>query len=213
MNGLKSVLKHVNKHSCPYKINLHCHTSFSDGSLSPLELVKQASITGVNHLSITDHHTIDGYKSIINSSELNNINLESLQLYSGTEISGLLKGCLVHILALDFNIYNSDIEKYLQGHALMGEEIKAELIVSAIHKANGLAILAHPARYRIQYNDLIIEANKLGFDGIEVWYNYERSIKWTPSPFICDKISSLTNELGMLSTCGTDTHGYSILSR
>ena len=214
MNNLISVVETINKTSCPHEINLHCHTIFSDGSLSPLELFNQATKAGIKHLAITDHHTIDGYKNLLINLEHKSSSLDyPTNLWAGVEITGLLKGCLVHILALDFDINNIVIEKYLQGYSLKGDEIQANTIVSAIHNANGIAILAHPARYKIHYKDLILEANNLGFDGIEVWYNYERSNVWSPSPFICDQISNLTQRLGLLSTCVTDTHGMSILSR
>ena len=213
MDGIRSVLKNINKYSCPYKINLHCHTICSDGSLTPIQLFHQAYKIGIQHLAITDHHTIDGYKSILASKEFQELSIEYPTIWSGVEISGLLKGCLVHIIALDFNTTSLDIQKYLQTYSLKGEYLRAESIINAIHEARGVAILAHPARYKLNYKDLIIEAKKLGFDGIEVWYNYERSTIWSPSTFICDKISKLTDDLGMLSTCGTDTHGISILSR
>jgi len=43
-------------------IDLHTHTSASDGTLSPRELVARAGRLGVNILSVTDHDTISGLK-------------------------------------------------------------------------------------------------------------------------------------------------------
>ena len=114
MDGIRSVLKNINKYSCPYKINLHCHTICSDGSLTPIQLFHQAYKIGIQHLAITDHHTIDGYKSILASKEFQELSIEYPTIWSGVEISGLLKGCLVHIIALDFNTTSLDIQKYLQ---------------------------------------------------------------------------------------------------
>ena len=213
MNNLKSVLKTITSNSCPYEINLHSHTTFSDGSLSPIELFQQASEKGIKHIAITDHHSIEGYSTLLKSFVLDKGSLKFPILWSGVEITGTLQGCLVHILALDFNINNKDIQKYLKGISVSGYDLKADSIISAIHNANGLAILAHPARYKINFKDIIIEAHKLGFDGIEVWYNYERSFPWKPSQFICEKIDILTRKLKLLSTCGTDTHGMSLLCR
>jgi predicted metal-dependent phosphoesterase TrpH len=41
-------------------IDLHCHTTASDGSLSPRELVAMAAAQGVRTLAVTDHDTVDG---------------------------------------------------------------------------------------------------------------------------------------------------------
>ena len=60
---------------------------------------------------------------------------------------------------------------------------------------------------------MIPEAFDNEIDGIEVWYDYSLGEKWIPSPFICDEIEKLTNNLGMLKSCGTDSHGFSLFGR
>lgn len=42
-------------------LELHCHTTYSDGTLAPRELVKKASSAGVRFLAISDHDTISGW--------------------------------------------------------------------------------------------------------------------------------------------------------
>jgi predicted metal-dependent phosphoesterase TrpH len=42
-------------------MDLHMHTTASDGRLSPSELLAEAKVRGVSRLAITDHDTIDGY--------------------------------------------------------------------------------------------------------------------------------------------------------
>lgn len=42
-------------------LDLHLHTTASDGKLSPRELLIEAKERGVNYLAITDHDTVDGY--------------------------------------------------------------------------------------------------------------------------------------------------------
>ena len=46
------------------KIDLHTHTTASDGTLSPVELIDRALERGITHLAITDHDTIDGLLGI-----------------------------------------------------------------------------------------------------------------------------------------------------
>ena len=90
-------------------------------------------------------------------------------LWSGMEISALLKGCLVHVLALGFEQGHKALQPYNQGDAVVGEPLRAEAVVNAIHRAGGLAVLAHPARYRLSHAVLIEEAARLGFDGGTGW--------------------------------------------
>ena len=40
--------------------DLHMHTTFSDGKLTPEELVAQAKAAGLKYIAITDHDTVDG---------------------------------------------------------------------------------------------------------------------------------------------------------
>ena len=42
------------------KAELHCHTNFSDGSVSPIRCVQEAAKKGIHILAITDHNTADG---------------------------------------------------------------------------------------------------------------------------------------------------------
>jgi predicted metal-dependent phosphoesterase TrpH len=41
-------------------IDLHTHSTASDGSYSPRELIREASRRGLNAIALTDHDTIDG---------------------------------------------------------------------------------------------------------------------------------------------------------
>ncbi|MDR6353908.1 putative metal-dependent phosphoesterase TrpH [Pseudomonas psychrotolerans] len=43
------------------RVDLHCHTTASDGAFAPAEVVRRAHERGVQLLAITDHDTLDGY--------------------------------------------------------------------------------------------------------------------------------------------------------
>ena len=45
-------------------IDMHTHTNYSDGDLSPQELIRLAIDKNIGVLAITDHDTIDGIKSV-----------------------------------------------------------------------------------------------------------------------------------------------------
>ena len=207
-NELISVLKAITKYSCPKDINFHCHTINSDGSLNPIDLLNNSKSIGLKHLAITDHHSVKSYLEIQTWLKSNNIINQNPRLWSGIEISCLLKGCLVHILGLGFDPNSKHLIPYIQAEPVTGHLLQAHSVIKAIQLAKGLAFLAHPARYRLNFGQLIEEANNLGIDGIEVWYDYDMSSKWQPTPYLCNSISEIVLSNGLLPTCGTDTHWF-----
>jgi len=214
LSDLLYILTFIGPNSCPYKVNLHCHTLYSDGSLSPSALLNQAAEIGLTNIAITDHHTIRAYDELnICFTQNRNIINHIPRIWSGIEISCLLKNCLVHVIGLGFDLYHKSLVPYITGEAPTGEYLKASSVVNSLHQAGGIAILAHPARYRLPYNELIREASKLGFDGGEAWYDYEHKSTWKPTELICNSIDNQLKSLNMFSTCGTDTHGFDIRLR
>ncbi len=211
---LKNVLSSIGPQSCPYVCNFHTHTIHSDGSLEPLDLLSQAIEYKLSHLAITDHHNIKAYYESVEWIEHNLISsTNTLNLWSGVEISCLLDRCLVHILGLGFDVNHTSMRKYIKGMPPVGDSLNAKHVVESIHEAKGIAILAHPARYRIGFEQLIESAVGIGIDGGEAWYDYDYSEVWSPSNFICSSVEKKLQEHGLLMTCGTDTHGTSILGR
>ena len=211
---LQQVLGGVTAASCPQYCNFHCHTVCSDGSLTPGQLAHQAAELGLSHLAITDHHSDQAYTTAASTLQtLRGQGETAPTLWRGAEISAILDHCLVHVLALGFQPEASSLQPYLQGQAVAGPALDAGAVVAAIHTAGGLAVLAHPARYRLAFPVLVQGASRLGFDGVETWYDYEMLPQWRPSPFVCEQVDSLRTELGLLATCGTDTHGYCLSGR
>tara|TARA_B100000700_G_C14748977_1_gene716602 strand:- start:71 stop:724 length:654 start_codon:yes stop_codon:yes gene_type:complete len=214
INQLKEVFLGLNSESCPSTINFHCHTTFSDGSMTPEILIKQAKQLELSHLAVTDHHSVKAYpimKEWLIKNQQSQIILP--KLWTGIEITCILHKCLVHVLGFGFDNDHPSMRIYSQGNSVIGDDLQASSVVKSIHKAGGLAFLAHPARYRIDFRLLLEEAFKIEFDGAEVWYDYNYSKNWQPTPFICESINKLVNEYGKLSCCGTDTHGFSLKGR
>ena len=203
----------INNKSCPNVVNFHCHSTYSDGSLTPQELLDEAYKNNIQYFSITDHHTVKAHKYISSNNLLKNYSAQAFNFISGIEINCLLKGCLVHVLGLGIDIDSSYLYPYTQSESPIGNHLHIRSVSNAIRKSGGISFLAHPARYRIPFNILIPEAFDNQIDGIEVWYDYSLGEKWIPSPFICDEIEKLTNNLGMLKSCGTDSHGFSLFGR
>ncbi len=212
---LSDTIRAIRHDSCPKEVNLHIHSTFSDGSLTPTEIYNQAIELDIKNFAITDHHTIQAYIEIEKLMTINPkaISINQPNFWTGIEITCLLKGCLVHVLGLGFDSKSPYLDKYITNKSAIGTDLLASTVVNCIHKANGLAILAHPARYKISFQALINEASNLKFDGVETWYDYERSLTWKPSELICESIYKHANLLDLSSTCGTDTHGISLLRR
>lgn len=78
-------------------VDLHCHSTASDGVLAPGALVRRAHACGIEMLALTDHDTVDG---------LDEARLEAqalgVRLVSGIELSCLWNGATVHILGYAF---------------------------------------------------------------------------------------------------------------
>lgn len=211
---LVPVLRGVTPSCCPTRLNFHCHTVFSDGSLRPEDLASQAVAIGLEHLAVTDHHSTASYQAVAASlAEAADQGQTVPRLWRGVEISALLDGCLVHVLALGFGADHPSLEPYLQGTSQIGAALRADAVVKAIHAAQGLAVLAHPARYRLPFKRLIAKAAGLGFDGAEAWYDYTMGPRWQPTELVCDAIASDLVDRGLLMSCGTDTHGLDLCGR
>ncbi|MBW0146670.1 PHP domain-containing protein [Marinobacter arenosus] len=79
-------------------IDLHCHSTASDGALEPAALVNRAVERGVTHLSLTDHDTIAGLSEARTAARE-----RGLVMIPGVELSCLWKSRTIHIVGLDFN--------------------------------------------------------------------------------------------------------------
>ena len=211
---LRAVLETVGPLSCPDELNFHCHTICSDGSLRPEDLIQQASSHGLRHLAVTDHHSSAAYLPMQSWLEAQKeLDHPAPTLWTGMEISCTLRGCLVHVLALGFEPRHRALAVYNHGDAAVGEALRADTVVKAIHEAGGLAVLAHPARYRLGFRDLINAAADLGIDGGEAWYDYDMQTQWQWTPIVCEQIDDQLKNLGLLRTCGTDSHGVDLRGR
>ncbi|MFW5825074.1 MAG: PHP domain-containing protein [Marinobacter sp.] len=77
-------------------IDLHCHSTVSDGALTPSELVARAAGQGVTHLALTDHDTLDGVAEARAAATA-----ASITLINGIELSCVWRKHTIHIVGLD----------------------------------------------------------------------------------------------------------------
>ena len=76
-------------------VDLHVHSHFSDGTLSPSQLVEKAAQTGLDAIALTDHNTVAGLPEFLCAGESQNI-----RAIPGVEISAGYRGKEVHIVGL-----------------------------------------------------------------------------------------------------------------
>jgi predicted metal-dependent phosphoesterase TrpH len=213
---LKQVFQSIDAQSCPKLFNFHMHTVHSDGKLEPGELMTQAIAIGLKGLAITDHHSVNGYQiaqAWLKDWQWNNPGIDTPHLWSGVEINANLLNTEVHILAYAFELEHPSIKPYLQKMPTVGKAYQANNVITAIHEAGGLAVLAHPARYRRSHFDLIPVAADYGIDGVEAFYAYSNPKPWKPSVIETEEVQQLAEKFNLFNTCGTDTHGVNLLQR
>ena len=90
-------------------IDLHTHTTCSDGTDSPRELVNKAIVQGLHILGISDHDTTSGWEEATQTLR------GSLQLALGAEISCLTHdGISVHMLGMLFDPKHAEMQQVLE---------------------------------------------------------------------------------------------------
>ena len=100
-------------------IDMHMHTNYSDGDLSPNELIEKAINNNIGTMAITDHNTIEGLRNF------DNIYKEEIEIINGIELSAKsLKGTM-HILGYDIDIENKTLNGKM--HELKNISFQREL--------------------------------------------------------------------------------------
>ena len=116
-------------------LELHCHTTYSDGTLTPTELVKKAASCGVQALAITDHDNLSGWDEAMNVGAEYNV-----EILPGLELSTVHNNCSLHILG-----FYPDANKLITplSDRIAGRHRRAQLMVE------NLAKLGYPIKFPI----------------------------------------------------------------
>jgi predicted metal-dependent phosphoesterase TrpH len=111
------------------KADLHNHSYYSDGVLSPREVVKLASEAECDLFALTDHDTTDGIaEAQLEADKLN------LNLVNGVEISALWRNMAIHILGLGIDINNDILQAGLEHNQKLRKE-RAEKIALGLWRS------------------------------------------------------------------------------
>jgi predicted metal-dependent phosphoesterase TrpH len=245
-------------------IDLHMHTTASDGRCSPRELVDRCSAAGVTVMAVTDHDTIASISEIQALAAARGI-----EAHAGIEITAVEGGRDIHMLGYFLNpaeprlleflrdqretrvkrvhliaarlaelgvpidlqalldeaqrnlgrsIGRPQVARALQraGHVADTKEAfdrflrndgpafvsrpgsPPDVVIGIIHRAGGIASLAHPGRTRI--DEQIAPLAMAGLDALEVYHSDHDEAA-------IERYRQMASDLGLLMTGGSDFHG------
>jgi predicted metal-dependent phosphoesterase TrpH len=110
-------------------VDLHCHSSVSDGSLAPSELVRRAAARGVDLLALTDHDELAGL------AEAEQLARElGLGFVHGVEVSVTWRGKTVHVVGLGIDRQNTTLAAGL-ARLRSGRRRRAEAMARSLEAA------------------------------------------------------------------------------
>lgn len=89
-------------------IDLHTHTTASDGRCSPAALVSRAAAAGVTTLGVTDHDTVAACADVERA-----CSVAGLQFVSGIEVTAVLDGVDVHVLGYFIDPLSPSLRDFL----------------------------------------------------------------------------------------------------
>ena len=91
-------------------VDLHLHTTASDGRLSPTELVRLVAGQGLKHVAISDHDTTDGLAEAFTAAE----EFPDLRIIPAIELSTDIPGDEVHVLGYFIRHEDEELQEILQ---------------------------------------------------------------------------------------------------
>lgn len=107
-------------------VDLHCHSTASDGVLAPAALVERAHARGIELLALTDHDTLEGLDAARATADSLGI-----QLVNGIELSCVWSGATIHILGYAFRHDAAALQKAI-AELHDGRWQRAELIAQRL---------------------------------------------------------------------------------
>ena len=248
-------------------IDLHLHSTASDGELAPATLMHEVAVAGITMAALTDHDTVSGIAAARQAAAGLGLNF-----IPGVELTALWQRKTLHIVGLGIDAEHQNLAEYLagvheqrqdrarriarrlegagiegafegaralagdglltrphfaryivaQGHARDVQEAfkrylvrgrpghvgtqwaSMEAIIGHIHAAGGVAVLAHPLRYRLSASwmrRLLRAFSDAGAEAMEVSCGHYSRNEFEHS-------ISLARRYGLQGSQGSDFHGH-----
>ena len=194
----------------PIRVDLHCHSTGSDGSLSPEAVAERLAADGVAFAALADHDTLDGLDAF--RTRLTRLGIGCI---SGVEITTMLRGREAHLLAYGFDPDNPELRAALAilrhrrlqllrnaVHPASDGGLDIAAAIALVHRAGGTAFLAHPLLLEpdpARLDALLPDLKADGLDGIEALYS---AFQPGDQAALCD----MARHRGLLICAGTDFH-------
>ena len=190
-------------------VNLHIHSKFSDGKADFEDIIRQAKELGYKKIAICDHNTVEGHKLY-----------QDKVLIPAVEFDCWCGYVFLHLLAYGIDVNNPVLDEFM---AKSKSETEADIVrifakrdikqlISAIHEAGGIAVLAHPACcWALNLDKFVGKLVSYGLDGIEVHYPYRRHraiIRFAT----LRQIKDIAQKYNLIVTGGTDCHTRNIMA-
>ncbi|MBI02299.1 MAG: hypothetical protein CL783_07485 [Chloroflexi bacterium] len=121
----------------PVEIDLHLHTTASDGTLTPKKLIEQISKTSLRIIAITDHDATIGSDQAIQAASTH----KQLTVIPGIELGTATNDSELHLLGYFINSSDSKLQSRL-------EQFRTERIQSARATVDKLAAINRPVSWR-----------------------------------------------------------------
>lgn len=124
-------------------IDMHTHSTYSDGELTPNKLIKKAIDNNIGTIAITDHNSINGLKNINYNDDI--IKNSNINIINGVELSAKVDHGQMHILGYDFDINN----EYLNNELFKQKENSLQNVLSVMEQ------IKRDYKIVFGYNDII----------------------------------------------------------
>ncbi|MDE6656328.1 MAG: PHP domain-containing protein [Anaeroplasmataceae bacterium] len=133
------------------KIDLHNHTTYSDGLYTPKELVEIAKREGVDCFALTDHDSVFGCDEIQSYAKE-----AGLHVLSGMELSTDYKGHSVHIVCL---FKNNIVPQELMNFSFQKKEERKDRAIKMMEKIKEIYQVKIDLKALLEENEVITRAN------------------------------------------------------
>lgn len=152
-------------------IDLHVHSTASDGSYTPSELVRYAIKKGLIAFALTDHDTTAGIDEALNEAELIN-DFSPIKVIPGIELSAEYKGKDIHILGLNIDYRNKEFQERIEYF----RNIRAERNVKMIELLNKQGFKITEKQLKERFKDAVITRAHFAIMLVECGYVKDKDI-------------------------------------
>lgn len=152
-------------------IDLHVHSTASDGSYTPSELVRYAIKKGLIAFALTDHDTTAGIDEALNEAELIN-DFSPIKVIPGIELSAEYKGKDIHILGLNIDYRNKEFQEKIEYF----RNIRAERNVKMIELLNKQGFKITEEQLKERFKDAVITRAHFAIMLVECGYVKDKDI-------------------------------------